>query len=105
PRGEAAGCPVRIWAIKNGREWRARITLDFADELSEPERDFASEALQLREREARYEKSRREGEVRGAWWKTHRGVVVELKRQGRFDDALALADECAAAAERVAVAL
>lgn len=105
PRGEAAGCPVRIWATKDGREWRARVTLDFANELTEKERDFAAEESQSREQAARYERSRREGEVRGAWWKTHQGVVVELKRQGRFDEALALADECAAAAERVALAL
>jgi hypothetical protein len=104
PRGEPAGCPARIWAIQDGGQWRARITLDFAEELAEPDRDFATEASSQREYADRWERSRREGEVRGAWWKTHQGAVVELKRQGRFDEALALADECAAAAERVAVA-
>lgn len=104
PRGQVAACPVRIWAKHGGAEWPARVTLAFSGS-SESERDFAAERRSRREEELRQETSQAAGKVRGTWWGQQRGAVAELKRQGRFDGATALVEECTAAAERVALAL
>lgn len=104
PRGEVAACSVRIWAKRADGEWPARVTLAFSGS-AEGERDFAAEEEARRLEERRLAASQRAGQVRGAWWGQQRGAVAELKRQGRLDEALALVDECSAAAERAGIAL
>lgn len=104
PRGSFAACSARIWAKSAGGDWPARVTLAFSGS-SEPERDFGAEEASRRETEHRWGASQAVGKVRGAWWGQQRGAIAELKRQGRLDEALSLVDECASAAERVAVAL
>lgn len=104
PRGNVAACSARIWAKSAEGDWPARVTLAFSGS-SERERDFGAEEASRREGERRWDASQAVGKVRGAWWGQQRGAIAELKRQGRLDEALSLVDECAAAAERVAVAL
>ena len=104
PRGKVAACSVRMWAKRDGGTWPARVTLAFSGS-SEPERDFSGEEASQREEERRWDASHAAGKVHGAWWGQQRGAVAELKRQGRLEEALALVDECSAAAERVAAVL
>lgn len=101
PKKVAATVPVRIWGTNGDGTWRTRITLAFSG-ATERERDFWAETVAEREREATAAAVANVGQVRGAWWATHREAIGELKKQERYPEALSLIEECAAAVLRVA---
>jgi hypothetical protein len=106
--------PARLWARRDTAEWSARVTLsptgereeewNYVEQLdADPHRPATvGERLTDAARYRQYQAAEHAGLVHGKPIKEHKPTVVEHRLAQRWDEGIALALECRAAAERVA---
>ena len=108
-RNEIVGVPARVWARNDGVSWGARVTLsadhregEWTYAQQETERRAAREAAEhgvdVETARANLEESARVSTVRGKHYSEWTATVENWKRAERYDEALALLDDCQLAA-------
>ncbi|RPE76281.1 hypothetical protein EDF39_2146 [Frondihabitans sp. PhB161] len=102
-RGDIGVIPARVWGRPRDGQWSARVTIGH-DLDPEIEKDYGTEDLERNRRFADEARRREAGAIKGDFWTIFKPEVMELKKQGRYDEALMRLYQMVSATERVALA-